>query len=206
MEQQYVGNIPLDMDNKLFFDAAKLVLETEQQVVYLTGKAGTGKTTFLKYIRQIYDGNMVVLAPTGVAAVNANGQTIHSFFQLDFTPYPPNDSRLSRANMRHRKHKIELIENLSFIVIDEISMVRCDILDAVSEILRIYRNKNSPFGGIKVLMIGDTFQLPPIAKPVWPILQDYYDTPYFLVQNHIRKVRLITLNWINHTDKLNRNF
>ena len=165
-----IDGIKLDPENRQFFQAA-------------TGKAGTGKTTFLKYIRQTYSGTVVVLAPTGVAAVNAYGQTIHSFFRLEFTPYPPDDQRLQAQiyqRMSYISEKTELINNLSLLIIDEVSMVRCDILDAIDTILRIYRKNQEPFGGVKVLLIGDLFQLPPIAQSSdWTILGQYYNSPYF---------------------------
>lgn len=179
-----IDGIKLDLENKQFFQAAELVRNSSQNIIYLTGKAGTGKTTFLKYIRETYPGNVVVLAPTGVAAVNAYGQTIHSFFRLEFTPYPPGDKRLQVSQiyerMSYRSEKTELIKNLSLLIIDEVSMVRCDILDAIDTILRIYRKNQEPFGGVKVLLIGDLFQLPPIAQSSdWTVLGQYYKSPYF---------------------------
>ena len=179
-----IDGIKLDPENKQFFQAAELVRNSSQNIIYLTGKAGTGKTTFLKYIRETYLGNVVVLAPTGVAAVNAYGQTIHSFFRLEFTPYPPGDQRLQppliSQKMSYKSEKIELIKNLSLLIIDEVSMVRCDILDTIDTILRIYRESQEPFGGVKVLLIGDLFQLPPIAQVQdWSILSQYYKSPYF---------------------------
>ena len=179
-----VDGIKLDPENRQFFQAAEHVKNSSQNIIYLTGKAGTGKTTFLKYIRQTYSGTVVVLAPTGVAAVNAYGQTINSFFRLEFTPYPPGDQRLQvpqiSQRMSYRSEKIELIKNLSLLIIDEVSMVRCDILDAIDTILRTYRKNQEPFGGVKVLLIGDLFQLPPIAQSSdWTILGQYYNSPYF---------------------------
>ena len=151
--------------------------ESNASVIYLTGKAGTGKTTFLKYLRQVYDGNIVVLAPTGVAAVNARAQTIHSFFQLGLIPYIPEDKKITKI----KAFKQEIIKHMSLLIIDEVSMVRCDTLDAIDSILRRYRSsKNSPFGGVKVLLIGDLFQLPPVVtRRDWEILGQYYDSPYF---------------------------
>ena len=179
-----VDGIELDRDNSKFYSAAELVLETDVPLMYLTGKAGTGKTTFLKYIVSHYKGNMVVLAPTGLAAVNAGGQTIHSFFRMDFAPHLPNDSQYRVPNiydyLRYNKLKRDIIKNLSLIVIDEISMVRCDILDLIDKILRVYREDKRPFGGVRMLLIGDTFQLPPIANDDdWNILKRAYSTPYF---------------------------
>ena len=179
-----IDGIKLDPENKQFFQAAEHVKNSSQNIIYLTGKAGTGKTTFLKYIRETYPGNVVVLAPTGVAAVNAYGQTIHSFFRLEFTPYPPGDQRLQDPQiyqrLSYKREKIELIKNLSLLIIDEVSMVRCDILDAIDTILCKYRKNQEPFGGVKVLLIGDLFQLPPIAQSSdWTILGQYYKSPYF---------------------------
>ena len=187
-----VDNITLDKDNVEFNNAAEFIRHTDK-LVYLTGKAGTGKTTFLKYIRETTDKNTVILAPTGVAAINAGGDTIHSFFQIPFGPFVPNDSRLrTRAtdaenketvytSFRYRKEKRQIIENLELLIIDEISMVRADVLDVVDRLLKVYRNKpHLPFGGVQVILIGDTFQLPPIAdKEQWSILSQFYKTPFF---------------------------
>lgn len=180
-----IDGIELDPKNKLFFQAAELVRMSRQNIIFLTGKAGTGKTTFLKYVMKTYqDGAAIVLAPTGVAAVNAHGQTIHSFFHLELTPYPPGDPRLAEPQiydkMRYKREQIELIENLSLIIIDEVSMVRCDMLDTIDIILRTYRKSKEPFGGVKMLLVGDLFQLPPIAKPNdYNILRKYYKSMYF---------------------------
>lgn len=182
---EYVAGIKLDQDNPEFFNAAKLVLETDKPLIYLTGKAGTGKTTFLKYIVSQYKENMVVLAPTGKAAVNAGGQTIHSFFYLDpYRIYLPNDPVFQPSNiykwLKYNNNKRQLLASLSLIVIDEVSMVRCDVLDAIDNILRVYRRKNVPFGGVRMLLIGDVFQLPPVVKPPErEILKQEYDSPYF---------------------------
>lgn len=188
--EKIIGGITLDADNKKFFQAAELVLNSNRNIIYLTGKAGTGKTTFLKYIREEYQakvGNVVVLAPTGVAAVNAGGQTIHSFFKLQalgFGPIPANDTRLDRPKifgvLGYRKEKIKIIKETSLMIIDEVSMVRCDVLDAIDRILRVYRNTIQPFGGIKVLLIGDAFQLPPVVKGAdWNILKEFYSSAFF---------------------------
>lgn len=155
--------------------------------IFLTGKAGTGKTTFLHNLRKTSPKRMVVVAPTGVAAINAGGVTIHSFFQLNFAPYIP-EIALSKNHFpqkkefdrRFNKEKIRLIKCIDLLVIDEISMVRADILDAVDEVLRKYRNRYKPFGGIQLLMIGDLHQLSPVIKEVeWSILKPYYNSPYF---------------------------
>lgn len=182
MKDIIVDNIRIDQDNPVFFQAADLILNKSQRdfdIMYLTGKAGTGKTVFLKYIVSQFKGNVVVLAPTGVAAINAHGQTIHSFFKFHLTPYPPDDVRLSPAQIRNHlrltSSKIKIITKMDLLIIDEISMVRCDLLDAINRTMQIYRHSNKPFGGVKVLMIGDVFQLAPVVKPnVQTILSPFY--------------------------------
>ena len=163
--------------------------------VFLTGKAGTGKTTFLHKLRELSPKRMVVLAPTGVAAINAQGQTIHSFFQL---PFGPNISGLQQGegNLRYRmsKEKKQLIRTLDLLVIDEISMVRCDLLDAIDDVMRKYRDRNRPFGGAQLLMIGDLQQLSPVAQDKeWSLLSSYYDTPYFFGSKALAKIDYITI-------------
>ena len=165
-------NLELDRENQEFNNAVALVNETDQNI-FITGKAGTGKTTFLKYITEKTIKNFIILAPTGVAAINSGGTTINSFFQIDFSVYVPNDKRLSTEkekdessplfrNFKYNKSKQEIIKNLNILIIDEISMVRCDIIDVMDKILKAYRNNSKPFGGIQVVLIGDVFQLPPI--------------------------------------------
>ena len=134
--------------------------------LFLTGKAGTGKTTFLRRLKQESPKRMVVLAPTGIAAINAGGVTIHSFFQIPFAPYVPESSFSTNATYRFRfgKEKINIIRSMDLLVIDEISMVRADLLDAVDEMLRRYRDHHKPFGGVQLLMIGDLQQLAPVVK------------------------------------------
>lgn len=188
-----IDNITLDETNVEFNYASDFVKHTDK-LVYLTGKAGTGKTTFLKYLRETTTKNTVILAPTGVAAINAGGQTIHSFFQIKSSVYVPNDKRLrTRADIgdsdkstiydhfKYFKERLEIIKGLELLVIDEISMVRCDLLDVVDRLLRVFRRRESePFGGVQVILIGDTFQLPPIADfEQWNLLQPYYKSPFF---------------------------
>ncbi|MBB6682458.1 AAA family ATPase [Aequorivita sp. 609] len=187
-----VDNIELDKENVEFNNAAEFVRHTDK-LVYLTGKAGTGKTTFLKYIKDTTNKNTVILAPTGVAAINAGGVTIHSFFQIPFGPFVPDDSRLRTTatgtenretiytTFRYKDDKREIIENLELLIIDEISMVRADMLDVIDRILKVFRKKPYlPFGGVQVILIGDTFQLPPIAdNEQWSILSQFYKTPFF---------------------------
>ena len=131
--------------------------------IFLTGKAGTGKTTFLKAVKEHSSKRMIVVAPTGVAAVNANGVTIHSFFQLPLTPYVPGTTIRDRYDFRKEKRRI--IRTLDMLVIDEISMVRSDLLDAIDFVLRRYRDHTKPFGGVQLLMIGDLQQLTPVVTP-----------------------------------------
>lgn len=188
---EIVDSTELDKENVEFNNAAELVRHTDK-LIYLTGKAGTGKTTFLKYIKNTSNKNTVVLAPTGVAAINAGGVTINSFFQIPFGPFVPGDSRLrttaGKANKEtiyttftYSKEKREIIRNLEVLIIDEVSMLRADMLDVIDKILGVFRNRPYlPFGGVQVLLIGDTFQLPPIAdSQQWDILSQFYNTPFF---------------------------
>lgn len=150
--------------------------------LFLTGKAGTGKTTFLRRLKDISPKRMVVVAPTGVAAINAGGVTIHSFFQLPFGPYIPSAPDQGSHSFSHKfsRDKINIIKSMDLLVIDEISMVRADLLDAISDVLRRFREKNKPFGGVQLLLIGDMQQLAPVAKEEeWNLLKTYYSSPYF---------------------------
>ncbi len=160
--------------------------------IYLTGKAGTGKTTFLHNLKQNSPKRMIVTAPTGVAAINAGGVTLHSFFQMPFGPFVPG----SETTIRHRfsKEKIHIIKSLDLLVIDEISMVRADLLDGVDTVLRRYRRGSQPFGGVQLLLIGDLLQLSPVVKDAdRHILEQYYDSPYFFSSNALRQTELITI-------------
>ncbi|MDR0815501.1 MAG: AAA family ATPase [Bacteroidales bacterium] len=188
-----IDQIELDADNTAFLQAADFIRFTDRNI-FLTGKAGTGKTTFLKYIRQLTDRELVVLAPTGVAAINAEGQTIHSFFQIAPSIYPPEDMRLRKEApdddedkstiydyFRYNEDKVKLIKKLELLSIDEVSMVRCDLLDVIDRLLRVFRDReNEAFGGVQMLLIGDTFQLPPIVShEEWNLLGTSYDSPFF---------------------------
>ena len=175
--------------------------------IFLTGKAGTGKTTFLKNLKYSTPKRMVVVAPTGVAAINAGGVTIHSFFQLPFSPFVPNESertlfsnKSSSENKEKRfthklnRNKIKLIRSLDLLVIDEISMVRADLLDAIDDVLRRYRHNSNPFGGLQVLMIGDLNQLVPVIKPQeWSLVSDYYKNVYFFSSIALQKTGFTTI-------------
>ena len=161
--------------------------------VFLTGKAGTGKTTFLKTLRERTPKRMVVLAPTGVAAINAQGQTIHSFFQLPFGPAVPG-MQMGEKKYRMGKDKKNLIKTLDLLVIDEISMVRCDVLDAIDQELRRYKDRSKPFGGVQLLLIGDLQQLAPVAQErEWALLSPYYDTPYFFGSKALAQIQYVTI-------------
>lgn len=188
-----IDDIKLDTENKEFQDALDIVQYTNN-IIYLTGKAGTGKTTFLKYLRKVTDKSMVVLAPTGVAALNAKGQTIHSFFSLPPSLFVPDDKRFHEdfyTTFKYNSGKINIIKKMELLVIDEISMVRCDIMDAIDVILRKIRGNNTAFGGVQVLLIGDTFQLPPVAKTEeWQILEKFYKNRFFFSSRVISNNKL----------------
>ncbi len=160
--------------------------------VFLTGKAGTGKTTFLHNIKKDCNKRMVVTAPTGVAAINAGGVTLHSFFQMPFGPFIPGSE--STRQHKFNREKINLIKSLDILVIDEISMVRADLLDGIDSVLRRYRRSNLPFGGVQLLLIGDLHQLAPVVKNEdWRILGPYYDSPYFFSSKALGKTELISI-------------
>ena len=165
--------------------------------IFLTGKAGTGKTTFLRNLRTKTAKRMIVTAPTGVAAINAGGVTLHSFFQLPFGPFVPGSEtyeRHSRRQFRFSKEKKRIIRSLDLLVIDEISMVRADVLDAVDAVLRRHRHNNQPFGGVQLMMIGDLHQLSPVAKPAdWELLQHYYDSVYFFSSTALARTEFLTI-------------
>ena len=183
------------VNQKLKF-VEELVLHTDAHI-FLTGKAGTGKTTFLKSLPTKTHKRMVVVAPTGVAAINAGGQTIHSFFQLPFGPQIPEEAHIPLQHSQKeqaaqfqkiRGAKLKIMRTLDLLIIDEISMVRADVLDAVDAVLRRARRSSKPFGGVQVLMIGDVHQLAPVAKPEeWDVLAPYYKTVYFFGSHVLQK-------------------
>ena len=160
--------------------------------IFLTGKAGTGKTTFLKTVVERSSKRCIVVAPTGVAAINAGGMTIHSFFQLPFSPFVPNAQIKSKFDFGKEKRKI--ISSLDLLIIDEISMVRSDLLDAVDSVLRRFRDRYKPFGGVQLLMIGDLQQLTPVVTPEDErMLSPYYDTPYFFGSKALAQTDYVTI-------------
>ncbi|MBQ7634672.1 MAG: helix-turn-helix domain-containing protein [Bacteroidaceae bacterium] len=160
--------------------------------VFLTGKAGTGKTTFLRTVVEHTSKRCIVVAPTGVAAINAGGVTVHSFFQLPLSPYIPGAQMKSKFDFS--KEKRRLIASLDLLIIDEISMVRSDLLDAIDSVLRRFRDHGKPFGGVQLLMIGDLAQLTPVVTPTEePLLKAYYDTPYFFGSKALAAVDYVTI-------------
>lgn len=162
--------------------------------IFLTGKAGTGKTTFLHQLKKEGIKRMVIVAPTGVAAINAGGMTIHSFFQVPFGPYIPGAIQDPARQRRFTGEKIRLIQSLDLLVIDEISMVRADLLDAIDDVLRRYRDRSKPFGGLQLLMIGDLHQLPPVVKDEeWYLLREHYNTAYFFGSHALRNSHPVTI-------------
>ena len=167
-------------------------VENTGRSIFLTGKAGTGKTTFLKTIVERSRKRPIVVAPTGVAAINAGGVTIHSFFQLPFTPYVPGAKVESKFDFGREKRKI--IASMDLLIIDEISMVRADLLDAIDNVLRRYRDRYQPFGGVQLLMIGDLAQLTPVVTPEdEQMLKPYYDTPYFFGSKALQQIEYVTI-------------
>jgi len=167
-------------------------VENTGRSIFLTGKAGTGKTTFLKTIVEKSRKRPIVVAPTGVAAINAGGVTIHSFFQLPFSPYVPGAKVESKFDFGREKRKI--IASIDLLIIDEISMVRADLLDAIDTVLRRFRNHYQPFGGVQLLMIGDLAQLTPVMTPEDErILKPYYDTPYFFGSKALQQIDYVTI-------------
>lgn len=163
-------------------DLANNFVNNTNRNIFLTGKAGTGKTTFLHKLKQNSLKRIVIVTPTGVAAINAKGVTIHSFFQLPFGPILPNEDLKSSGgfNRKFGKTKINIIKSLDLLIIDEISMVRADVLDGIDKTLRSYRNRNLVFGGVQVLMIGDLQQLSPVLKDnEWQILKPFYNNAFF---------------------------
>ena len=173
----------LDLDNKEWQDALQIINYTRRSL-FLTGKAGTGKSTFLRYVADHTKKKHVILAPTGIAAINAGGSTLHSFFRLPFHPLLPNDSRYSwrhiKETLKYTGAQRKLIREVELIIIDEISMVRADIIDFIDKILRVYTRNPEPFGGKQLLLVGDIYQLEPVLKDEdRQLLQPFYPSSYF---------------------------
>ncbi|MDG1226475.1 MAG: helix-turn-helix domain-containing protein [Polaribacter sp.] len=174
--------------------ALQFIDKTDRNI-FVTGKAGTGKTTFLHQIKRESLKRMVIVAPTGVAAINAKGVTIHSFFQMPFGPILPNQiANTSNAQRKFNKTKIDIIKSLDLIIIDEISMVRADLLDGIDQVMRRYKNRNKVFGGAQVLMIGDLQQLAPVVRPnEWSLLQQHYNTVYFFSSKAYQEANVVSI-------------
>ena len=173
----------LDLDNKEWQDALQIINFTRRSL-FLTGKAGTGKSTFLRYVAEHTKKKHVILAPTGIAAINAGGSTLHSFFRLPFYPLLPNDSRYSwrhiKETLKYTGAQRKLIREVELIIIDEISMVRADIIDFIDKVLRVYTRNPEPFGGKQLLLVGDIYQLEPVLKDEdRQLLQPFYPSSYF---------------------------
>lgn len=188
------------MEKDRIFETAERYVRFTGRSVFLTGKAGTGKTTFLKYITENTSKRFVVLAPTGVAAINAGGSTIHSFFQLPLCPYLPDvkelvtEYQMPERYRSLRRERVKIIRTLDLLIIDEISMVRADLLDAIDMMLRRYRRNDRPFGGVQLLMIGDARQLSPVVKEnERQYMAQVYPSPYFFHSKALQKLPYITI-------------
>ena len=190
----------VDTQNKEFQDALKLIQYTRQSV-FLTGKAGTGKSTFLKYVCEITKKKHIVLAPTGIAAINACGSTLHSFYKLAFYPLLPDDPNFSlkggklHSFLKYTSAHRKLIKEVELVIIDEISMVRADIIDFIDKILRVYsQNMREPFGGKQILLVGDVYQLEPVLKnDEREIINRFYPTPYFFSARVFNEIELVSI-------------
>lgn len=200
----------IDTNNPEFQNALRLIQYTRQSV-FLTGKAGTGKSTFLKHVCKVTKKKYVVLAPTGIAAINAGGSTLHSFFKLPFHPLLPDDPNFQgkklHDTLKYSSDHRKLIQNIELVIIDEISMVRADIIDFIDKVLRIYsRNMREPFGGKQVLLVGDIFQLEPVVKAdEREIISRFYPNPYFFSARVFQEMELVAIELIKvyrQTDKV----
>lgn len=190
--------VNIDLDNREFQQALQIIQFTRRSL-FLTGKAGTGKSTFLRYIRSNIKKKSIVLAPTGISAINAGGSTLHSFFKLPFHPLLPNDisysARNIRKTMKYNGEKCKILRDVELIIIDEISMVRADIIDFIDKILRIYsRNMREPFGGKQLLLVGDIYQLEPVIKEEErQLLHPFYPTCFFFDAHIFRSMKLVSI-------------
>ena len=188
----------IDLNNEELQQALQIIKYTRRSL-FLTGKAGTGKSTFLRYICQHTKKKHVVLAPTGIAAINASGSTLHSFFKLPFHPLLPNDSRYNMRNiretLRYNGEKRKILRELELIIIDEISMVRADIIDFIDKVLRVYcRNMREPFGGKQLLLVGDIYQLEPVVmEEDRQLLRPFYPSSFFFDARVFREMQLVSI-------------
>ena len=188
----------IDLNNPELQNALRIIQNTHRSL-FLTGKAGTGKSTFLRHISQTTKKKHVILAPTGIAAINVGGATLHSFFKLPFHPILPNDNRYGVRNLRktlkYNSEKIKLIKEVELIIIDEISMVRADIIDIIDKILRVYaHNMRVPFGGKQLLLVGDMYQLEPVLREdERALLQPFYSSKFFFDARVFREMQLVCI-------------
>lgn len=193
-----IKNMTVDDNNKEWQQALQIIRFTRHSL-FLTGKAGTGKSTFLRYVAENTKKKHVILAPTGIAAINAGGSTLHSFFKLPFHPLLPDDSQYSIRNikgtLKYNSDHCRLLREVELIIIDEISMVRADIIDFIDKVLRVYcRRLREPFGGKQLLLVGDTFQLEPVIREEErQLLQPYYTSPYFFAARVFREFSLVSI-------------
>lgn len=196
MDNISVENI--DLNNQELKNALQ-ILKFTRRSLFLTGKAGTGKSAFLRHIAATTKKKHVILAPTGIAAINAGGVTLHSFFKLPFHPLLPNDSRYSAQNIRdtlkYNAEKRRLLREIELIIIDEISMVRADVIDFIDRVLRIYsRNMREPFGGKQLLLVGDVYQLEPVVKEEdRQLLQPFYPSAFFFSAKVFQQMQLVSI-------------
>ena len=199
MAETYFEDI--DLDNSELQNALQIIQFTRRSL-FLTGKAGTGKSTFLRYIAATTKKKHIILAPTGIAAINAGGATLHSFFKLPFYPLLPNDSQYNVRNIRntlkYNGEKLKILREVEMIIIDEISMVRADIIDFIDKVLRIYsRNMREPFGGKQLLLVGDVYQLQPVVtESDRELLQVFYKFGYFFEAQVFREMQLVSIELI----------
>jgi len=188
----------IDSDNAEMQQALQIILFTRRSL-FLTGKAGTGKSTFMRNLAATTKKKHIVLAPTGIAAINAGGSTLHSFFKLPFHPLLPNDSRYTPRNIRdtlkYNSEKCKLLREVELIIIDEISMVRADIIDFIDKVLRIYnRNMREPFGGKQLLLVGDIYQLEPVIKEEErQLLRPFYPSNFFFDARVFKEMQLVSV-------------
>ena len=195
------------MSNNPELELAFNFINKTDRNLFITGKAGTGKTTFLHKIKNDSLKRLVIVAPTGVAAINAKGVTIHSFFQMPFGPILPNQIANTNQQRKFSKTKIDIIKSLDLIIIDEISMVRADLLDGIDQVMRRYKNRNKVFGGAQVLMIGDLQQLAPVVKSnEWSLLRNHYNTMYFFSSKAFQEANVVSIELKHIYRQKNSNF
>ena len=189
---------PIDLENPEMQQALQIIQFTHRSL-FLTGKAGTGKSTFLRYVAAHTKKKHIILAPTGIAAINAGGSTLHSFFKIPFHPLVPNDIRYTvrhlRDTLKYNAEKIKIIKNLELIIIDEVSMVRADIIDFIDKVLRVYCHRmREPFGGKQLLLVGDVYQLEPVVKEEdRQLLSPFYRSAFFFEAHVFQQLQLVSI-------------